>query len=81
MTNTSDTMRSIGILRESTAWPDRRSVTILELENGEVIMYADDPLTGIQEDIALREYIDANEVYYDFDEGWMACGSEIPYKN
>ena len=42
-------------------------------------MYVDDVRTGIQEDIALREYVNAYEVYYDFDQGWMANGQEIPY--
>lgn len=76
----SNTMTS-RIRRESTAWTDQHRITVLELASGDVVMYADDHRTGIQEDIALREYIDANEIYYDFDQGWMACGSEIPYKD
>lgn len=42
-------------------------------------MYVDDIRSGISEEIVLREYIDAYEVYYDFNEGWMADGHEIPY--
>ena len=44
-------------------------------------MYAFDRRAGFQEVIALQEYIDAYEIYYDFDEGWMANGQEIPYKD
>ena len=74
-------MMTSNILRESSVRKDRHIISILELETGEVVMYVDDTRTGIQEDIALREYINAYEVYYDFDQGWMANGQEIPYRD
>lgn len=77
---TNDTLRG-RIIRESTSRTERHTITVLELDTGEVVMYADDRRTGIQEDIALREYVDANEIYYDFDEGWMTGNSEIPYQD
>lgn len=67
------------ILRESTVRKGRHVITVLEFASGEVMMYVDDVRTGIQEDISLREYVSAYEVYYDFDQGWMANGQEIPY--
>ena len=69
------------ILRESTVRKGRHVITVLEFTSGEVRMYVDDVKTGIQEDISLREYVNAYEVYYDFDQGWMASGQEIPYLN
>ena len=68
------------ILRESTVRKGRHVITVLEFDTGEIVLYIDDTRTGIQEDIALREYINAYEVYYDFDQGWMANGQEIPYR-
>ena len=67
------------ILRESTVRKGRHVITVLEFASGEVMMYVDDVRTGIQEDISLREYVSAYEVYYDFDQGWMANGQEIPH--
>ena len=67
------------ILRESTARKGRHIISVLEFASGEIVMCVDDVRTGIQEDIALREYVNAYEVYYDFDQGWMADGQEIPY--
>ena len=69
------------ILRESSVRKGRHIISVLELESGEVVIYVDDTKTGVQEDIALREYINAYEVYYDFDQGWMANGQEIPYRD
>jgi len=69
------------ILRESTVRKGRHIISVLEFESGDIVMYVDDNRTGIQEDIALREYINAYEVYYDLDQGWMAYGQEIPYKD
>ena len=69
------------IVRESSVTQGRQIITVLEFESGEIMMYVDDTRTGVQEDIALREYIDAYEVYYDFDQGWMANGHEIPYRD
>ena len=69
------------ILRESTVRKGRHIISVLEFASGEIVMYVDDVRTGIQEDIALREYVNAYEVYYDFDQGWMANGQEIPYKD
>ena len=56
-------------------------ISVLEFTSGMILMRVDDTRYGIQEEIALREYIDAYEVYYDFDQGWMANGYEIPYKD
>ncbi len=67
------------ILRESKVRKGRHIITVLAFESGEVLMYVDDIRSGISEEIVLREYIDAYEVYYDFNEGWMADGHEIPY--
>ena len=72
-------MMTSNILRESSVRKGRHIISVLEFESGEVVMYVDDTKTGIQEDIALREYVNAYEVYYDFDQGWMANGQEIPY--
>ena len=74
-------MMTSNILRESSVRKGRHIISVLEFESGEVVMYVDDTKTGIQEDIALREYINAYEVYYDFDQGWMANGQEIPYRD
>jgi hypothetical protein len=68
------------ILKESSVRKGRHIITVLEFDSGEVVMYVDDTRTSIQEDIALREYINAYEVYYDFDQGWMANGQEISYR-
>ena len=69
------------ILRESTVRKGRHIISVLEFESGDIVMYVDDNRTGIKEDIQLREYINAYEVYYDLDQGWMANGQEIPYKD
>ena len=69
------------IIRESATRTSRHNIMVLELDSGDVIMYAFDRRAGFQEVIALREYIEAHEIYYDFDEGWMANGQEIPYKD
>ena len=69
------------ILKESSVRKGRHNITVLEFDTGEVVMYIDDTRTGIQEDISLREYVNAYEVYYDFDQGWMANGQEIPYRD
>ena len=69
------------IIRESTMRRGPHIICVLEFDTGEILMRIDDNRTGIQEDIALREYINAYEVYYDFDQGWMANGQEIPYKD
>ena len=69
------------IRRESSVRKGRHIITVLEFDTGEVVMYIDDTKTGIQEDIALQLYINAYEAYYDFDQGWMANGQEIPYKD
>lgn len=74
-------MMTDNILRESSVRKGRHIISVMEFESGEVVMYVDDTRTGIQEDIALREYVNAYEVYYDFDQGWMANGQEIPYKD
>ena len=69
------------IVRESFDRKGRYRITVLEYDIGEVVVYIDDTRTGIQEEIALREYVSAYEIYYDMDEGWMANGQEIPYKD
>ena len=69
------------IIRESTMRRGPHIICVLEFDTGEILMRIDDNRTGIQEDIALREYINAYEVYYDLDQGWMANGQEIPYKD
>ncbi len=69
------------IIRESSIRKGRHIITVHEFQTGEIVMYIDDVRTGIQEDIALRVYINAYEVYYDFDQGWMAGGQEIPYRD
>lgn len=72
-------MMTSNILRESSVRKGRHIISVLAFDSGEVVMYVDDTRTGVQEDIALREYVNAYEVYYDFDQGWMADGQEIPY--
>lgn len=67
------------IIRESSVRKGRYTITSLEFVTGEFVLYIFDKRTGIQEDIELREYINAYEVYHDFDQGWMANGQEIPY--
>ena len=74
-------MMTSNILRESSVRKGRHIISVLEFEYGGVVMYVDDTRTGVQEDIALRVYINAYEVYYDFDQGWMANGQEIPYRD
>ena len=69
------------ILKESSVRRGRHVITVLEFDTGEIVLYVDDTQTGIQEDIALREYINAYEIYYDFVQGWMAGGQEIPYRD
>jgi hypothetical protein len=69
------------ILKESSVRKGWHIITVLEFDTGEIVLYVDDTRTGIQEDIALNEYINAYEVYYDFDQGWMANGREIPYRD
>ena len=81
MTTTATTMERNAITRESATRTPRHNITVLELDSGDVILYAFDRRAGLQEVIALRDYIDAYEIYYDFDEGWMANGQEIPYKD
>ena len=67
------------IIRESRSSLGHQVITVVEFESGKVVMLVDDRRNIIQEEIALKNYIDAYEVYYDFDLGWMAGGSEIPY--
>ena len=69
------------IIRESTVKRGPYIICVLEFDTGEILMRVDDTRCGIQEDIALREYINAYEVYYDFDHGWMVNGQEIPYRD
>ena len=69
------------ILKESSVRKGRHIISVLEFQSGDVMMYADDTRTGIKEDIVLREYINTYEIYYDFDQGWMANGQEIPYRD
>lgn len=69
------------ILKESSVRRGRHVITVLEFDTSEIVLYVDDTQTGIQEDIALREYINAYEIYYDFDQGWVAGGQEIPYRD
>lgn len=69
------------IIRESTVKRGPHMICVLEFNTGEILMRVDDTRCGIQEDIALQEYIDAHEVYYDFDQGWMVNGREIPYRD
>lgn len=69
------------IIRESTVKRSPHIICVLEFNTGEILMRVDDTRCGIQEDIALQEYIDAHEVYYDFDRGWMVNGQEIPYRD
>ena len=45
------------ILRESTVRKGRHIISVLEFASGEIVMYVDDVSTGIQEDIAIREYV------------------------
>mgnify|MGYP000844612349 CR=1 FL=1 len=81
MANINNTLGDQVIIRESATRTPRHNITVLELDSGDVILYAFDRRAGFQEVIALREYIDAYEIYYDFDEGGMANGQEIPYKD
>ena len=81
MASSNNTLESRVIVRESATRTPRHNITVLELDSGDVIMYAFDRRAGFQEVIALREYIEAHEIYYDFDEGWMANGQEIPYRD
>jgi len=69
------------IIRESTVKRGPHIICVLEFNTGEILMRVDDTRCGIQEDIALQEYIDAHEVYYDSDQGWMVNGQEIPYRD
>ena len=69
------------IIRESTVKRGPHIICVLEFNTGEILMRVDDTRCDIQEDIALREYIDAHEIYYDFDQGWMANGGEIRYRD
>ena len=69
------------IIRESTVKRGPHIICVLEFNTGEILMRVDDTRCGIQEDIALQEYIDAHEVYYDFDQGWMVNSQEIPYRD
>jgi len=69
------------IIRESTVKRGLHIICVLEFNTGEILMRVDDTRCGIQEDIALKEYIDAHEVYYDFDQGWMVNSQEIPYRD
>ena len=72
---------SSAIVRESTVRRGPHIICVLEFGSGEILLRVDDVRNGIQEDIALKAYIDAYEVYYDFDRGWMAYGTEIPYND
>lgn len=67
------------IIRKSQSKVGRQIITIMEFASGEVMMLVDDVRTLIQEKIMLKSYIDAYEVTYDIDKGWMAGGEEIPY--
>jgi len=50
------------ILKESSVRKGRHIITVLEFDTDEIVLYIDDTRTGVQEDIALREYINAYEV-------------------
>lgn len=67
------------IIRESRSRFGYQIITVMEFASGEVLMLVNDMRSLIQEEIALKAYIDAYEVTYDFDKGWMAGGEEIPY--
>ena len=67
------------IIRDSKAILGFQIISVVEYASGEVVMYVDDARCYIQEVIALKEYLDAYEITYDFDQGWMADGKEIPY--
>ncbi len=67
------------ITRESESLQGFQLITVLQFASGEVEMQVDDIRCYIQEIIALREYVDAHEITYDFEQGWMANGKEIPY--
>jgi hypothetical protein len=67
------------IIRESTVKRGPHIICVMEFDTGEILMRVDDTRYPLQEDIPLREYIDAHEIYYDFEQGWMVSGGEIPY--
>ena len=67
------------IYRKSKSTLGFQIITVTEFASGRIMMYVDDIRSFIQEEIALKTYIDAYEITYDFDQGWMAGGCEIPY--
>ena len=67
------------ITRESESLQGFQLIRVLQFASGEVEMQVDDIRCYIQEIIALREYVDAHEITYDFEQSWMANGKEIPY--
>ena len=67
------------IIRESRSSFGHQIITVVEFTSSKVVMLVNDCRNTIQEEIVLKNYIDAYEVYYDFDRGWMAGGNEIPY--
>ena len=73
------TVQSNPLVRESRTRQGHQRITVVEFASGEVVLYVDDDRCFIQEEIALSRYIEAYEIYYDFDQGWMAKGCEIPY--
>ena len=73
------TVQSNPLVRDSKSRQRHQRITVCEFASGEVVMYIDDDRSFIQEEIALSRYIEAYEIYYDFDHGWMAKGREIPY--
>lgn len=75
----SRTDRPRTIVRESRSKVGRQHVFVTEFLSGDVVMLVRDSRSLILEEIALKSYIDAYEILYDMDKGWVAGGEEIPY--
>lgn len=73
------TVQSRSIVRESRSKVGRQHITVVEYLSGVVTMLVRDARSFILEEIALRTYVDAYEITYDMDKGWIAGGEELPY--
>lgn len=66
-------------IRESEVQRGHLNISVVEYPSGKVLMTVVDTRCMIIEEIALKHFIEANQIQYSDQEGWMHQGTEIPY--
>ena len=73
-------MQQYTLTKESIAMLPGRYLNVREYSDGEVNFFSIHHRSGTSEEIALSRYVDASDIRYEPDQGWiMADGQEIPY--